>query len=120
MTDYLFRITERLALTPAIWLSMVYYMDRLSSVYPAFLMNSFNAHRFLITAATVASKGLSDFFLHFIIYSRVGGVKAAELQRLVHSFLRYMDWRIVPQPETLLAYYHGFVERVDGYTLEPV
>lgn len=98
----------------------MYYIDRLSSIYPAFLINSFTAHRFLITAATVACKGLSDFFLHTIAYAWIGGVKAAELRRLVRLFLCYLDWRIVPHPETLVAYYRGLVARSDGYNFEPV
>lgn len=98
---------------------MIYYVDRLSSLYPAFMLNSFNAHRFLITAATVASRGLSDSFCHLTAYARIGGVAASELQRLVRLFLCYVDWRIIPHPETLISYYHGLVDRSHVYTLEP-
>lgn len=98
----------------------MYYIDCLSSIFPAFLINSFTAHRFLITAATVACKGLSDSFLRTVAYARVGGVKASELRRLVRLFLCYLDWRIVPHPETLVAYYRGLVARSYGYIFEPV
>jgi hypothetical protein len=101
-------------------LSIMYYIDRLSSIFPAFLINSFTAHRFLITAATVACKGLSDSFLCTVTYARIGGVKASELRRLVRLFLCYLDWRIVPHPEMLDAYYRGLVARSDGYIFEPV
>ncbi|KAH7231684.1 cyclin-domain-containing protein, partial [Fusarium redolens] len=117
--DYLSRITKHAALTPAMLLSMMYYIDRLSSIFPAFLINSFTAHRFLITAATVACKGLSDSFLRTVAYARIGGVKASELRRLVRLFLYYLDWGIVPHPETLVAYYRGLVTRSDGYIFEP-
>jgi hypothetical protein len=95
-------------------LSMMYYTDRLSSIFPAFLITSFTAHRFLITAATVVCKGLSDSFLCTVAYARIGGVKASELRRLVRLFLYYLDWRIVPHPEMLAAYYRGLVARSDA------
>lgn len=73
---------------------------------------------FLITAATVAAKGLSDSFWNNATYARVGGVKLAELGLLELEFLYRVDWRIVPNPEVLVDYYRGLVERSDGYVLE--
>jgi hypothetical protein len=75
-------------------------------------------HRFLITAATVAAKGLSDAFWNNSTYARVGGVKVAELKLLELEFLHRVDWKIVPNPEVLVAYYAGLVERCPGYVLE--
>jgi hypothetical protein len=100
-------------------LSILYYIDRLSSIYPAFLINSFTAHRLLITAATVATKWLSDCFVAVEIYARIGGVEVIELQRLVRAFLCYMDWRVALHPAILDAYYRGLVTRSEGYTFEP-
>lgn len=95
----------------------MYYIDRLSSLYPAFMINSFNAHSFLLTAATVASRGLSDSSLRLGVYARIGGINNAELRRIVRLFLCYLDWRIVPHPETLISYYRGLVTWSDGYYL---
>jgi len=67
---------------------MVYYIDRLCSLYPAFTITTLTVHRFLITAAI-------------------------ELE-----FLYRVDWKIVPNPEVLVDYYRGLVERSDGYILE--
>jgi hypothetical protein len=97
---------------------MVYYIDRLCALYPDFTINTLTVHRFLITAATVAGKGLSDSFWNNSFYARVGGVKVAELKLLELEFLNRVDWKIVPNPEVLVAYYKGLVERCDGYTLE--
>ncbi|RYP00659.1 hypothetical protein DL765_010901 [Monosporascus sp. GIB2] len=47
-----------------------------------------------------------------------GGVKVAELKLLELEFLYRVDWKIVPNPEVLVAYYKGLVERCDGYILE--
>lgn len=97
---------------------MVYYIDRLCSLYPDFTINTLTVHRFLITAATVAAKGLSDSFWPNSLYARVGGVKVAELKLLELEFLYRVDWRIVPNPEVLVAYYRGLVERCPGYVLQ--
>ncbi len=97
---------------------MVYYIDRLCALYPDFTINTLTVHRFLITAATVAAKGLSDAFWNNSTYARVGGVKVAELKLLELEFLHRVDWKIVPNPEVLVAYYAGLVERCPGYVLE--
>ena len=97
---------------------MVYYIDRLCLMYQDFTINTLTVHRFLITAATVAAKGLSDSFWNNATYARVGGVRVAELKLLELEFLHRVDWKIVPNPEVLVAYYRGLVERTPGYTLE--
>ncbi|KAI1766620.1 cyclin-domain-containing protein [Hypoxylon sp. FL1150] len=116
--DYLQRLAKHATLTPPLLLSMVSYIDRLCELYPDFTINTLTVHRFLITAATVAGKGLSDSFWNNSFYARVGGVKVAELKLLELDFLTRVDWRIVPNPEVLVAYYKGLVERCSGYILE--
>ena len=48
----------------------------------------------------------------------VGGVSLRELALLEVEFLKRLEWRIVPKPETLVDYYKGLVERGQGYVLE--
>ncbi|KAI8947296.1 cyclin-domain-containing protein [Xylaria longipes] len=116
--DYLQRLAKHATLTPPLLLSMVYYIDRLCALYPDFTINTLTVHRFLITAATVAGKGLSDSFWNNSFYARVGGVKVAELKLLELEFLYRVDWRIVPIPEVLEVYYKGLVDRCDGYIIQ--
>jgi len=116
--DYLHRLAKHATLTPPLLLSMVYYIDRLCALYPDFTINTLTVHRFLITAATVAAKGLSDSFWNNSTYARVGGVRVAELKLLELEFLYRVDWKIVPNPEVLVAYYRGLVERSSGYVLQ--
>lgn len=118
MLDYLHRLAKHATLSPPLLLSMVYYIDRLCVSYPDFTINTLTVHRFLITAATVAAKGLSDSFWNNSTYARVGGVRVAELKLLELEFLYRVDWKIVPNPEVLVAYYRGLVERCAGYVLE--
>lgn len=66
----------------------------------------------------MAAKGLSDSFWNNSTYARVGGVRTAELKLLELEFLYRVDWKIVPNPEVLVAYYRGLVERSPAYVLE--
>ncbi|KAG9236922.1 cyclin-domain-containing protein [Amylocarpus encephaloides] len=116
--DYLQRLAKHATLSPPLLLSMVYYIDRLCSLYPAFTVTTLTIHRFLITAATVAAKGLSDSFWNNATYARVGGIKLAELGLLELEFLYRVDWKIVPNPEVLVDYYRGLIDRSDAYELE--
>ncbi|KAF8864413.1 cyclin-domain-containing protein [Acephala macrosclerotiorum] len=116
--DYLQRLAKHATLTPPLLLSMVYYIDRLCLLYPAFTVTTLTVHRFLITAATVAAKGLSDSFWNNATYARVGGIRIAELGLLELEFLYRVDWKIVPNPEALVDYYEGLVERAEGYEIE--
>ncbi|CAA9963591.1 Cyclin-dependent protein kinase regulator Pho80 [Pyrenophora teres f. maculata] len=116
--DYLSRLIVHATLSPPILLSMVFYVDKLCAMYPAFTISSLTVHRFLITAATVAAKGLSDSFWTNSLYARVGGVSVRELALLELEFLRRLEWRIVPKPEVLVDYYKGLVDRGPGYVME--
>ncbi|TLS20882.1 uncharacterized protein PpBr36_10807, partial [Pyricularia pennisetigena] len=116
--EYLHRLAKHATLSPPLLLSMVYYIDRLCALYPDFTINTLTVHRFLITAATVAAKGLSDLFWNNTTYARVGGVRVAELKLLELEFLYRVDWKIVPNPDVLVAYYKGLVERCPGYVLQ--
>lgn len=116
--DYLQRLTTHATLSPPILLSMVYYIDRLCALYPAFTVSSLTIHRFLIASVTVASKGLSDSFWTNKTYARVGGISLTELALLELEFLFRVEWKIVPQPEVLVDYYQSLVERCDGYEIQ--
>jgi hypothetical protein len=98
-------------------LSLVYYIDRLCVLYTAFSISSLTVHRYLIAAATVASKGLCDTFWTNNTYARIGGVTIKELALLELDFLKRMDWRIIPEPKVLIDYYENLVTRTPGYAL---
>ncbi|KAK5111816.1 hypothetical protein LTR62_004736 [Meristemomyces frigidus] len=117
--DYLQRLIQHATLSPPILLSMVYYIDRLCALYSAFTINSLTVHRFLITAATVAAKGLSDSFWTNPTYARIGGIPVTELATLELEFLQKVQWKIVPKPENLEDYYRSLVDRTEGFELEP-
>lgn len=45
-------------------------------------------------------------------------MRVAELKLLELEFLHRVDWKIVPDPEVLVAYYRGLVQRSPAYVLE--
>ena len=97
---------------------MVCYIDRLCTAFPTFTINSLTVHRFLITAATVAAKGLCDVFWTNTTYAKVGGVGVKELHLLELELLTRIGWRIIPDPDGLVQYYKSLVERSQGYEIE--
>ncbi|KAE9984223.1 hypothetical protein BLS_002817 [Venturia inaequalis] len=115
---YLNRIIVHATPSQPILLSVVYWIDRLCARYSHFNISSLTVHRYLITATTVAAKGLSDSFWTNSTYSRVGGVSVKELFLLELEFLERMDWKIIPPADVLVQYYENLVARSKAYVLE--
>lgn len=103
--DYLSRIVRYTSLERTSLLSTVIYIDRLCSAFPAFVVSSLTIHRFLITATTVASKGLCDAFCTNTHYAKVGGITLSELNVLELELLSRTDWRILCSVDELQAFY---------------
>jgi hypothetical protein len=119
VTEYLLRIVRYSSLEKPTLLAAVFYIDLLSSCYPAFTLSSLTVHRFLITGVTVASKGLCDAFCTNTHYAKVGGIGVAELNMLELEFLKKVDWQIVPEPSVLEAYYKSMISQDPRYYIEP-
>lgn len=109
--SYLQRLVTHVHLSPPILLSIVYYIDLLCEMYPAFTVSSLTVRRFLIASATVASQGLSDAFLRNKTYARAGGISPGRLAVLELEILFRVKWQVVPNPELLVDHYHRLVER---------
>lgn len=103
--DYLSRIVRYTSLERTSLLSTVIYIDRLCSAFPAFVVSSLTIHRFLITATTVASKGLCDAFCTNTHYAKVGGISLGELNVLELELLARTDWRILCSEDELQSFY---------------
>lgn len=118
--DYLVRIVRFCSVEKSILITLVYFIDLLAKSYQAFSVTSLTVHRFLITAVTVASKGLCDTFCTNSHYARVGGLSPMELNLLEVEFLTRVDYNIVPTYSLLTNYYSSMVTR-DGsiYGFDP-
>lgn len=99
--NYLIRLTKYSSLEHCVLLTAVYYIDLLTSVYPIFTLSSLTVHRFLLTATTVASKGLCDSFCTNTHYAKVGGVHSSELNILECEFLKRVNYRILPRDDNI-------------------
>lgn len=99
--NYLMRLTKYSSLDHCVLMAAVYYIDLVSSVYPTFTLNSLTVHRFLLTATTVASKGLCDSFCTNTHYAKVGGVHCSELNVLECELLRRINYRIIPRDDNI-------------------
>lgn len=99
--NYLIRLTKYSSLEPCVLITSVYYVDLLTSAYPDFTLNSLTVHRFLLTATSVASKGLCDSFFTNSHYAKVGGVQCSELNILENTFLQRVRYRIIPRDNNI-------------------
>lgn len=102
--DYLLRIIKFCNLDKAVLLVVPYLIDLFSESYKKFVLNSLTVHRFIITACTIAAKGLCDQFCSNTHYAKVGGLSLMELNLLEVEFLTRVRYRIVPPTTALIKY----------------
>lgn len=100
--NYLLRLAKYSSIEQCVFLTSLYYIDLLSSVYKDFTLDSLTVHRFLLTSTTVASKGLCDAFCTNAHYAKVGGVQCSELNILEREFLRRINYRILPRDDNII------------------
>ncbi|CAI4051165.1 Pho80p SKDI_15G1550 [Saccharomyces kudriavzevii IFO 1802] len=99
--NYFIRLTKFSSLEHCVLMTSLYYIDLLQTAYPDFTLNSLTAHRFLLTATTVAAKGLCDSFSTNAHYAKVGGVRCHELNILENDFLKRVNYRIIPRDHNI-------------------
>lgn len=102
--DYLLRIIKFCNLDKAVLLVIPYLVDLFTESYKKFVLNSLTVHRFIITACTIAAKGLCDQFCSNTHYAKVGGLSLMELNLLEVEFLTRVRYRIVPPTAALVKY----------------
>lgn len=116
--SYLTRILRYCPTSNEIFISLLVYFDRMSRAANAdaaaryegmpaahvFALDSFNVHRLVIAAVTVASKFSCDVFYTNSRYAKVGGIPLSELNHLELQFLLYNDFRLTISVEELQSY----------------
>ena len=100
--NYFIRLTKFSSLEHCVLMTSLYYIDLLQTAYPDFTLNSLTAHRFLLTATTIATKGLCDSFSTNAHYAKVGGVRCHELNILENDFLKRVNYRIIPRDHNIM------------------
>ena len=113
--EYLRRLTTYAELSPLMLLTMTHYILILCSSGAKIQFNELTVQRVLIACATVATKGLSDFFNTNARLAIIGEVPRKELALLELDLLKILDWTIVPKAEELCSLYRSLVENTEGY-----
>ncbi len=100
-----FRIVKYSPCSPECYIIALIYIDRVMQRNQTLVLSSLNVHRLLLTSIMVAVKFCDDSTYNNAYYARVGGIGAAELNRLELDFLRRINWALaVPPP--LFHRYH--------------
>eukprot|EP00494_Astrolonche_serrata_P022670 UN22927 len=73
--DYLERIAKYSCCSEECFVLALIYIDRLIQCNPAFLVNSLNVHRIIITSVMLAAKFFDDHYYNNAYYGKVGGVQ---------------------------------------------
>ena len=92
--SYLQRILKYCPTCNQVYLSLIIYFDRLSSISKLFIITPFNVHRLIIAAITVSSKFFSDIFYTNQRYAKVGGLPLSELNQLELHFLLLLNFNL--------------------------
>ena len=120
INKYLQRAHQYCATSNDVYLSLLVYFDRLSQLTlddsePKLILDSYNIHRLIITAFTVATKFSQDVYFTNKRYAKVGGISDRELNKLELAFLDLLNWeKLRCSGIELLKYWkllNGFWER---------
>ncbi|KAH8814773.1 cyclin-domain-containing protein [Flagelloscypha sp. PMI_526] len=107
--EYLRRIHRFANVEPACLLVSLYYIDKFCARMPTFTLSSLSAHRFLITAITVACKTFCDVIGKAALYAKVGGITLSELNMLERELLNRLEWSLMCTREVLQDYYVNLI-----------
>ncbi|PXF44161.1 Cyclin-U4-1 [Gracilariopsis chorda] len=102
--EYLKRLVTYTHCSPAAFIVMLIYLDRVARNEPRLVVTLFNMHRLLITALTLACKNLDDQCFANVHYAKVGGIPTVrEMNRLELQLLKYLDRRLFVTEEDYKA-----------------
>ncbi|KAI0500285.1 hypothetical protein KFK09_018497 [Dendrobium nobile] len=80
------------------------YLDRFLLLHPSISVDSFNVHRFLITAVLTAVKFMDDRYYNNAYFAKVGGISLAEMNYLEVDFLFGLRFDLNVTPVVFSSY----------------
>lgn len=92
--DYLQRIFQYALASKSCYVAALIYLQRLANKNSSFRINSFTAHRLIITSVVLAVKFHEDEYYTNDFYARVGGVTNQEFNTLEIEMLLALDFRL--------------------------
>lgn len=102
--EYVRRLVHYAHCSPAAFVVMLIYLDRIAHCNQRLKITAFNLHRLLVTALMLACKFLEDQCFSTLHYAKVGGIPTVkEMNRLEFQFLRFLDFRLCVATESFYA-----------------
>lgn len=99
--DYVKRLVTYTQCSPEAFVVMLVYVDRIATENTRLVITSYNMHRILVTALTLACKTLDDKCFSNVHYAKVGGIPTAkEMNRLELQFLKYIKYDLFVHEDT--------------------
>lgn len=106
--EYVRRLVHYAHCSPAAFVVMLIYLDRIAHRNQRLRITSFNLHRLLITSLMLACKFLDDQCFSTMHYAKAGGIPTVkEMNRLEIHFLSFLDYRLCVPTETFYSKQHN-------------
>ena len=102
--DYLLRIRKYTRIDNSTIIMALIYIDRVCIRKGLTLTNN-NIHRLLFTSILISIKFNEDIIYDNLLYSKIGGVPVAELNKLEHEFLKMIGFSLFVSEEVYKKYY---------------
>ena len=80
------------------------YIDRVC-IRKGLTLTNYNIHRLLFTSILISIKFNEDIIYDNLLYSKIGGVLVAELNKLEHEFLKMIGFSLFVSEEVYKKYY---------------
>jgi len=113
--EYLERIAKYSCCSGECFVLALVYIDQIIKSNPAFVVNSLNIHRLLITSVMLAAKFFDDHYYNNAYFAKVGGVPIQEINSLEVEFLFMTNFDLFVPTDTYAQYYGELV----NHTLDP-
>ena len=102
--DYLLRIQKYTRIDNSTIIMALIYIDRVC-IRKGLTLTNYNIHILLFTSILISIKFNEDIIYDNLLYSKIGGVPVAELNKLEHEFLKMIGFSLFVSEEVYKKYY---------------
>ena len=102
--DYLLRIQKYTRIDNSTIIMALIYIDRVC-IRKGLTLTNYNIHRLLFTSILISIKFNEDIIYDNLLYSKIGGIPLAELNKLEQEFLKRIGFSLFVSEEVYKKYY---------------
>ena len=102
--DYLLRIQKYTRFDNSTIIMALIYIDRVC-IRKGLTLTNYNIHRLLFTSILISIKFNEDIIYDNLLYSKIGGIPLAELNKLEQEFLKRIGFSLFVSEEVYKKYY---------------